>query len=140
MVKRRKATVIVLVVVVFGVIVGIGLYQNPGTSSVPADEYFQVIEAGVIDGQVEENGTVYIINAISVTFKAVKGDAHDVVVQSWGNSQDELVGTMLKDAATTVSLFSTYGVRITEEQGGFRTYIRIMSVEASGKVYFPLSV
>jgi len=138
--SRKRNAAILIIVVIFAAIAVIGLYQNINSSRpLTAQEYFQVTEAGIIDGSVEDNGTIYIVKAITVTFKPVKGDAHEVVVQSWANSKPEDVGDLKKDALKTVSLFSTYGVALRRQPEGFLTSIRITSWEVSGTVKFFLS-
>ena len=138
--SRKRNAAILIIVVIFAAIAVIGLYQNINSSRpLTAQDYFLVTEAGIIDGSVEDNGTIYIVKAITVTFKPVKGDAHEVVVQSWANSKPEDVGDLKKDALKTVSLFSTYGVALRRQPEGFLTSIRITSWEVSGTVKFFLS-
>lgn len=147
--KKKKKTgrkiAILLVLMIFVFITAFAWYlsqvQNP-SSKQEAQDYFQVTSAAVNPTgreQIEENGTVWIIHAISVTFKAVGGDAHMVVVQSWAGSQPELIDTMLKDVPRQVILFSSHGTAIRKEPGGFPVTLRITSVEASGKIKFYLS-
>lgn len=137
---RKRDAAILLIVVVFAAIAVIGLYQNMSSSRpLTAQDYFQVTEAGIIDGSVEDNGTIYVVKAITVTFKPVKGDAHEIVVQSWANSEPQDVGDLKKDTLKTVSLFSTYGVALRRQPQGFLTSIRITSWEATGEVKFYLS-
>lgn len=138
--SRKRDAVILLIVVIFAAIAVIGLYQNMSSSRpLTAQEYFEVTEAGIIDGTPQDNGTTYIVRAITVTFKPVKGDAHEIVVQSWANSEPQDIGDLKKDTPQTVSLFSTYGVALKRQPEGFLTSIRITSWEVSGVVKFFLS-
>jgi hypothetical protein len=138
--NRKRDAAILLIVVIFTAIAVIGLYQNMSSSRpLTAQEYFQVTQAGIIDGSVEDNGTIYIVKAITVTFKPVRGDAHEIVVRSWANSEPQDVGDLKKDALKTVSLFSTYGVALRRQPQGFLTSIRITSWEVSGELKFFLS-
>jgi hypothetical protein len=146
MTKKTRLIAILFILVVFGVIAAIGLYQNQAQSKEwTAQEYFQVTEAGVINGEVD--GDVWILYGISVTFKAVGGDAHGVVVQSWAGSEAQEIGTMVKDVPQTIWLYSptsTYGggyaSHKNQTDGHFYVEIRITSLETgTGKIKFPLS-
>jgi hypothetical protein len=135
--SRKRNIAISAIIVVFGIIVVVGLYQNYRPYyPISAQEYFQVVDAGIIDADVQNNGTIYIVKAITLTIKAVKGDANEVVVQSWGYSLEEEIGYMKKDDPKTISLFSTFGVKITKQPDGLLTSIRISSLEASGEINF----
>lgn len=107
--KTSKKIWILLVLLFFGVIVGIGLYQ----SQRPVRVEFHVIQAG-LDGPspyYRDNGSVAIIYGVSIQFEAVGGDAHDVVV-SWAAGPDiepENIVIMRKDTPTIVSLASSAG-------------------------------
>ncbi len=140
MVKKTSAKrniAILAIIVISSIIVAVGAYQNYRPSpSYSVQEYFQVVDAGIIDAEPQNNGTIYIVRAITLTIKAVKGDANEVVVQSWGYSEQELIGYMKKDEPKTISLFSTYGVKITKQPDGLPTSIRINSLEASGEINF----
>lgn len=139
--SRKRNAVILLIVVIFAAIAVIGLYQNMSSSRpLTAQEYFEVIEAGIIDGTPQDNGTIYIIRAITVTFKPVKGDAHELTVGSWANSDPQDIGDLKKDTPQTVSLFSgSYGVSLRRQPEGFLTSIHITCWEVSGEVKFFLS-
>lgn len=137
--SRKRNAAILLIVVVFAALAVIGLYQNMSSSRpLTAQEYFEVTAAGIISGSIPENNT-YLVTAITVTFKPIRGDAHEVVVQSWANSDPQDVGDLKKDAVFTVSLYSQYGVVLKRQPQGFLTSIRITSWEASGEVKFYLS-
>lgn len=136
---RKRNAAILLVIVIFAAIAVIGLYQNMNSSRpITAQDYFEVTEAGIISATIPDNDT-YVVTAIAVTFKPVKGDAHEVVVQSWANSEAKDVGDLVKGNLTTVSLYSKYGIVLKRQPQGFPTSIRITSWEASGTVKFFLS-
>lgn len=143
-IKKKKTSskiAILLVVVIFCSITAIALYQSQVQSGGPkeAQDYFEVVSAGVDSGRVEENGTVWIVTGMSFTFKAVGGAAHEVFIQSWAGSDPIEVGTMLKDAPRTILLLSSRGYVTRKETDGFPVKIRITSLEASGQVKFYLS-
>jgi hypothetical protein len=138
--KKSRKKAILLIVIIFVVIAAIGIYQNQVQSSpIAAQDYFQIIQAGVINADVKENNTLWIVYGINVQFKAVKGDAHEVVVQSWGGSEAAGIGTMLKDVPKGFDMTSKYGVAIRRQPEGFPVTIKITSLEASGSVKFYLS-
>ena len=139
--KKTSSKIAILLIVVFGFITVIVWYQSQvqNGGSRDAQDYFEVVSAGVDSGRVENNGTVWILTGISLTFKAVGGDAHEVVIQSWADSDPILIGTMLKDYPRTVGLFSSRGYATSKELDGFPVTIRIASLEASGKFKFYLS-
>ena len=139
--KKTSSKIAILLIVVFGFITVIVWYQSQvqNGGSRDAQDYFEVVSAGVDSGRVENNGTVYILTGISLTFKAVGGNAHEVVIQSWADSDPILIGTMLKDVPRTVYLLSDRGYATSKEPDGFPVTIRIASLEASGKFKFYLS-
>ncbi len=126
--KKSKKLWILLVLLIFGVITVIGLYQS---QQQPANIHFEIVSAGW-EGpppELKSNGSVAIIYGISVTFKVVGGDAHQVVVESWVDSEPEELGTMLKDTPKTVLLYALPGYLSRKEENGYPVEIRIKSLE-----------
>jgi flagellar basal body-associated protein FliL len=131
--KTSKKIWIILAVLIFCVIAAIGLYQ----SQRPAKVEFKVIQAGW-DGlppDYENNGSVAIIYGVSIQFKAVGGDAHNVIV-SWVGLAEESepveIGTMKEGVAYVTpsgSLVSSMGYKTTREESGYPVKIRIYSEE-----------
>jgi hypothetical protein len=90
--KRRRSLkkigVVLVVLVLFAVIIGIGVYQMQGLSQTekkPAQEYFEIFEPTVDDGEFRnpsiseggsyENSSVLVIYGLTLKIKAVGGDA-----------------------------------------------------------------
>lgn len=141
--KKKKASsriAILLVAVAFGSVAVVALYQSQvqNGGSREAQDYFEVVSAGVDTGEILSNET-WKLTGISLTFKAAGGDAHEVVIQSWAGSEPILVGAMRKDIPRTVGLISSRGYITHRKPEGFPVEIRITCLEASGKFKFYLT-
>ena len=132
--KTSRKIWILLILLLFVVVAAVILYQSHVN---PRSVDFKVIGAGW-HGPVPRlgnNGSVAIIYGVSVTFKAVGGDAHDVVVSWEGGpgSVPQPVGTMQEDVHYTVLLFSYGGYSSRREEIGYPVEIRITSQEKGTK-------
>jgi len=145
--NRKKTSILFVLLLIFGVIIAVGVYQNMHQSSsqsnqeYSAAEYFEIVNATINDGKLRRNettGEIIAVEIYSISFevKAVKGDAHNVVVQGWARSQPEELGTILKGEARAVieQRTSTSAPYLSQKNadGKFPMTIRITSQEASG--------
>ncbi len=141
--SRKKIVVILAVLVVFSLIIFVGLEQSQPKPVQAADKYFQVVSAAVepsIGDRIDQNGTVWIIHAVTFTFKPILGEAHGVLVKSWANSEPQDVGDVLMNQLRTVILTSKTGAAITQSADGkFRVTVSIDSMEATGPLTLVLS-
>lgn len=142
-IKKRKVSKSVLIlslVVVIAIIISVAIYLNQQQGSFQkrtAEEYFEILNATVDYGDFRQNDTV-VIYTISFEIKAVGGDAHDVMVQSWARAQNYAVGTILEGETKAVMEMTSnppFGILSREnEDGKFPMEIRITSMEADGYV------
>lgn len=145
----RSLLILFVIVAVLGVIIVWGAYQNLPESVQPptAEEYFDIIEPTIDDGELVRNQTsgeilAVKIYAISYKVKAVIGDAHNVVAQSWSGAEPEELGTIKEGEWAQVNQQRTpqYSPYLSEkdDQGKFPMRLRITSSEASGyiTIYF----
>jgi len=140
-IKKRKVSKSVLIlslVVVIAIIISVAIYLNQQQGGLrTAEEYFEILNATVDYGDFRQNDTV-VIYTISFEIKAVGGDAHDVMVQSWARAQNYAVGTILEGETKAVMEMTSnppFGILSHEnEDGKFPMEIRITSMEADGYV------
>lgn len=140
-IKKRKVSKSVLIlslVVVIAIIISVAIYLNQQQGGLrTAEEYFEILNATVDYGDFRQNDTV-VIYTISFEIKAVGGDAHDVMVQSWARAQSYAVGTILEGETKAVMEMTSnppFGILSREnEDGKFPMEIRITSMEADGYV------
>lgn len=145
---NKKIVIALLLIVTFSVIIALGFYQNKAqpTQKKSAKEYFEIIEATVNDGEfrdpkVEEGGDyntsqVLIIYSISFQLKAKGGDAHNVVVKSWGEAEPEYFEKILKDTSVYVeqSSLRRSGYLSRKTEGKFPFEVKLRSDEAEGSI------
>lgn len=147
-VKKRKRVNKPLVIVSLAIVIVISLYvvsylsqlQRGSQKKLPADEYFEIFEQTVNDGEFldpkldeggsYENSSRLLIFSISYKLRAVGGDAHNVVVGSWGPTENF--------EEFEVILNGQYGY---VEQGSIRTGGGFMTKKAeNGKFPFPVKL
>ena len=145
--RRKKGTKVKKEIVVLLVIIGVlvvaaasYLSQQRSREKKPAEEYFRVFDATINDAEPRTNDTAivrWIIYGISFKIQTVGGDAHDVIVQSWGKAYPVYVGDIPKGEFRYVSQMSSrpfgYMSKI-DEDGKFPMTIRITSKEAEGAI------
>jgi hypothetical protein len=134
----KKTVIAVVLLLIFGTIIALGVYQSQlHTRQYTVDEYFDVsvgIEPWAGD-KVFSNGTVAIIHSIVVTVKAVEGDAHGVIIQSWAGSESAVLEDIAKGESKTDYMISTEGARFTRgTDGKYTVGLHILSLEASGEI------
>jgi len=133
---------LVVFLVIFGAIIVVGIYQNPlqKPKKDEAKDYFEIVSAAIepaVNDRIEENGTVWIIHGLTFQIRAVEGDAHEVVILSWANSEPYLIGEMKKGEIKTVfpPLSSPFGYSTVQQADGtFPVKIRVKSLEAEGSI------
>lgn len=134
--KNKLALILLSIVGIVVIIVIVVLYQSQEAQpKSTAEEYFE-ISGATYDGFIEGNGTELILHMLTFNFTAVKGDAHQVVIQNLGPdpqspSHDTYwdLGTMLQGEVRTVRLSTEKGVHIHLGEKGFPVRIRITSEE-----------
>ena len=135
--KKNTQTLILLLSIgfVIVVIIAVALYQTqPSQPKQEADEYFEIFDPVPIWFDVRENGSVLILYEISFKLKAVGGDAHLVIIQSWAMGEPQELGTILEGDFKEVTLSSPDGYLSVKMEGKFPVSIRIGSTEAEGKI------
>ena len=143
-IKKRKVSKSVLILsLVAGIVIIISVasylsQQQGGFQKRTAEEYFEILDATIDYGEYREEGTALVIYAISFKIKAVEGDAHDVMVQSWARAQRYYVGEILKgETKAVMEMMSNppFGYFSKKnEDGKFPMEIKITSMEADGYV------
>lgn len=143
-IKKRKVSKSLLIVsLVAGIIIIISMawyinQQQWGFQEKSAEEYFEILDATIDYGEFRKNGTAVVIYAISFKIKAIEGDAHYVMVQSWAQAERYQVGTILKgEIRAVIEMMSPppFGyLSEKNEDGKFPMKIRITSEEAKGYV------
>lgn len=147
--KRRKKITIALSLFIFCIVVAMfWLYQNKAqsTQKKSAAEYFEIFGATVNYGEfrdptVEEGGSyensrVLIIYGLSFQLKAKGGDAHNVVVKSWGQAEPVPFEVILQNQSVYVEQTSSKAAGyLSEKEGGKFTFkVEIRSDEAEGSI------
>ena len=141
--SHKKTIAAITLLTVFGIIIVLGAYQYQPAIPPTVEEYFEVTAAiePMGNDRIENNGTVYILHAIWVGVKAVGGDAHGVVVQSWAGSDDLQLGDIPKGQTRSDMMVSFTGAVVRQqEDGNFYVKLTIRSNEVSGtieRVYLP---
>jgi len=135
--KTSRAPVLILVLLVFGIIIVIGVYQSqPQNVIYEAKDYFEV--SGSVLGEnvtlVLTNSSVRVLYVMEVTIKAVKGDANNVVIMSWAGGQAVEIGNIPKGTTVTrIISSSSYmaggGYLSKRDATGFPVKIRVRSTE-----------
>jgi len=136
--KEKAALLVIIGFFIF--IVGFSYVNQINESkAIPAEEYFEI--SGVITGgEIDDEGGL-LIEELYFNITAVKGDAHEVWVNTAGVGGTEEVdmGTMVKDKPYWVNLDfikTDAGIfRIRPSQGGqFTLRLQITSLEAWGTI------
>jgi hypothetical protein len=135
-----RNALIVLVIIAFFVMVLAASYRSEQKQQEAAD-YFKITDAEYV-GTLEERGQLLKVSELRFKITAVKGDAHEVMVQAGGSNMEEgLVGTgtILKGQTETAYLMlpTIFQVPI-DDDGKFPIEIHVASVEAYGIIYAPL--
>lgn len=135
---KKKTILTIALLLVFGAIIVLGLYQSQlEAKQYTVEEYFEVTAGYEPMGNdlSEKNGTVWIIHAIWVGVRAVKGDAHGVVIQSWAGSEPLNLGDIPTGQVRREMMNSYIGARLTQKDDNkFYVTLRILSQEISGSV------
>jgi hypothetical protein len=131
----KKTIIAITLLLVFGAIIALSIYQSR-TEPYTLEGYLDVTAAiePYANDRVLGNGTSIIIHAIVVTVKAVQGDAHGVVVQSFANSEPISFGDIPKGTEKRDYMIFPSGTHITKENGQFLVTLRILSQEVTGEV------
>lgn len=144
----KKSLIAVTLVVTFGVIIVLGIYQHrllpqaQPTQKFQAAEYFEIVDATVDNANPKFNSTGALVAwemyALRYTLKAVKGDAHDVVIKSWAQAQPVYFDVIQKGGNVTVTQTSTqtapYLLEVQNVDGKFKFTVNLRSAEAEGKI------
>lgn len=144
--NTKKAIVGLFIIIVLAAIIALGVYQNKPQAKKSAAEYFEILdpsltdreylEPSIADGGGPETSNVLIVYGISFKLKAIGGDAHNVIVDSWGEAEPVNFDEMRKNQYESVEQTSPrpLGVRIEREEGKFPFPLRIFSSEAEGEI------
>ena len=149
----KKTLIVVACLLIFGIIVIVGLYQNwllPQNQSsqqkVPAAEYFEIFDAGPQDAIPHErnaSGAIIAWEMYSLRYKlkAVKGDAHNVVIKSWAMAEPDNFEIIPRGENVTVfqetTAFAPYLLEM-DANGKFPFVVKITSSEAEGEIVIEL--
>ena len=145
--KSLKKTVIAAILIIaFGFIIAIGVYRNQYPAKKSAAEFFEIFDHSFLDreyreptiaeGGGPETSNTVIVYGIKFKLKAIGGDAHNVIVEGWGEAEPENFDVILKDQDVTVEQMSNrpYGIAIERENGKFPFTVKIISSEAEGEI------
>lgn len=147
--RRVKKPLVILSVATFIVIIlSAALYLGQlqgGSQKKSADEYFEIFDATVNLGEFRdppigqggsyENSSILIIKGVSFKLRAIRGDAHAVIVKSWGKAEPVDLETILKGQWKYVEQESPYGYLSQKaENGKFPFPVDISSREAEGTI------
>ena len=149
--KRRVNRPLVILSLAIVIVISLSavsyLNQLPRAKK-PADEYFEIFDATVNDGEFQEpslgqggsyeNSSVLIIYSVSYKLRAVEGDAHNVVVRAWAKADFVDFEVISKDQSRYVEQWSsrTAGGFLTRkaENGKFPFPVKLTSDEAEGTI------
>jgi len=145
--KRRKSRkwvwILLAFIIVLGIIIVPRLFQGQSElQKKSAEEYFEIFDATVNDGEFRdgssyENSSVLIIYGISYKVRAIGGDAHDVIIQSWVMAEPVELVTILEGQYEYVEQSSAppFGYLAEKaENGMFPFEVKISSHEAEGTI------
>ena len=142
--KSNKRLVILLLVASILIILAVAAYliQHNGPQDLqkkPAVEYFEVLNANVLVGDLLEENT-WKISSISFELQAIGGDAHNVIIQSWAMAEPQELENILENESKAVILQSPNGQVVeTNNEGMLPVIIKVTSDEAEGKITIPFS-
>lgn len=142
--KVNKPLLIVSLVAVVIIIITVASFisQQRGFQEKTAEEYFEILDPTVDYGELIQNDTAVKIYTISFKIKAVGGDAHDVMVQSWARAERYPVGTIFEgEVKAVIQMMSPPPFAYLSEKnedGKFPMEVKITSIEANGfvTIYF----
>jgi hypothetical protein len=137
--RKNNQKLAILLLLLLGVaILAILSYRGlPQPQKIEAAEYFEILDPAYIG--TPANGSQIIITQLAFEIKAVKGDAHWVIIQTRGNAEiNDDLGTILKGEKKFVEINfpsdTPYSSRKTEK--GYPVIINVASSEAEGLITF----
>lgn len=142
----KKAMVALFVIIVLAAVIALGVYQNKPQAKKSAAEYFEILdpaltdreylEPSIAEGGGPETSSMLRVYGISFRLKAIGGDAHNVIVESWGEAEPVNFDEIRKNQYGAVQQTSPhpYGVAIEREDGKFPFPVTIFSSEAEGEI------
>jgi len=126
-------------------VIAAALYRPPAyspQSKLPAAEYFEIVNATTDSAQfMDSNKTILKVSSLLFTIKPIKGDVHNLHIESWAGSEpwDALYLKQGEVSLTGfVELRSPYGYITEKETRGFPITIDVTSTEAEGEITFYL--
>lgn len=139
--RVRNATIVAFSIVIL-IILAASL-RSQQTTPVSASDYFDIYDAQYI-GYLGERGQALYMTELRFEIKAVKGDAHDVFVQSINSAAEEGMvgtGTILKGQSETAYINYAYEVTVPiEDDGQFYVPVTVSSAEAVGQIFVLVAV